>query len=505
MRTRTVVAAVIIVAGIGAGAYYASRLMRQPIEFEAPPPIVVEDVPDSIGPPAPSFVEAPILYDLSPAITTMEGAVPKRFGDLTQRLESPSNKRLHFAFVADRSPFQVAIDGQNVRISTTIEYEGRGWYKPPIGPEISAACGTGGVPRPRVRATLASQVKLTADWQLRTRTAIARLEPFSDEERDRCKVTIFRVDVTERVVAATRSALQKQLAALDANIARIDTRSRFVSWWQKMQQPIRLTDSIYLTLNPRGAQLGKVTSNERTVIANVGLLVQPRVITGPRPNDFTLITALPQLAFGEMPNVGLNVQMEGAFSYSVASALLRKALRGREISQAGRTIRIDNVQLTGIGGGQVALGVDVRGDTRGRVYFTGTPTIDTLSRQVVVPDLDYDVGSSNLLVQGLQWLKGDELRDFLRLRARLPDSSAVGALVPLAERGMNRRLADGVILRAKITDARGLRAHATTADLRVYAVARGNAHLAISKEIAKPAPPDTLRRPPKDPFKIPTP
>jgi hypothetical protein len=315
-------------------------------------------------------------------------------------------------------------------------------------------------------------------------------------------VTVFRIDVTERVVNATRQALETQLATLDKNMARVDTRSRFESWWRRLQLPIRLTDSIYLTLNPRGAQLGKVTNNERTLIANVGLLVQPQVITGPRPNDFAFIAPIPPLVFGEVPQMGLNVQLEGAFTYPVASSLLRKVLRGRELQQSGRTIRIADVALFGIGGGQVALLVDVRGGTSGRIYFTGTPTIDTATKQVVVPDLDYDVGSSNLLVRGLQWLKGEELRDFLRLRARLPDSSAVGALVPLAERGMNRQLADGVVLRAKISEARGLRAHATTKDLRVFALAKGSARLAISRDIGKPAS-DTTKHPPKDPFKLP--
>ncbi|MFN8582290.1 MAG: DUF4403 family protein [Gemmatimonadaceae bacterium] len=502
MIRRALIVGGAIAAVLAGGGYYAYSLLRDPIEFEAPPPVIVEDLPDSIGSPAPSFVEAPILYDLAPAIAKLEAAVPRTFGDINARVPSTSNKRLTFAFAASRAPFQVSIQGLNVRISTVIDYEGRGWYRPPVGPEVSAACGTGGVPRPRIRAELLSRVKLTADWRLATRTSLVRLEPFSAIERDRCKVTVFRVDVTERVVSATRGALEKQLAALDANIARIDTRARFSSWWQKMQVPIRLTDSIYLTLNPHGAQLGKVTSNERTVVANVGLLVQPRVVTGARPNDFALMTPIPELAFGEMPPIGLNVALEGAFTYPVASSLLRKALRGKELSQSGRRISIANVELTGIGGGQVALRVDVRGDTRGRVYFTGTPTIDTVTRQVVVPDLAYDVGSSNLLVRGLQWLKGDDLRDFLRARARIPDSAAVGALVPLAERGMNRQLADGVILRASIKAARGLRARATTTDLRVYAVATGFAHLAISKEIGTPTP-DSTRPRPSDPFKLP--
>lgn len=502
MRIRTgLILAAIVVLAAGGGAY-AYRAFRQPIEFEAPPPMVVEDVPDSVAAPPPSFVEAPVLYDLAPAIATLESAVPASFGNIDERMQAGANKRMKFAFEARRSPFQVTIDGLNVRISTTVEYQGRGWYKPIVGPEVSAACGTGEVQRPRVRAALVARVNLTPDWRLRTVTSVAQLAPFSDDPRDRCRVTVFRIDVTQRVLDATRQALQKQLATLDRNLARIDTRSRFESWWRRLQLPIRLTDSIYLTLNPRGAQLGQVTSNERTVIANVGLLVQPQVVTGARPNDFEYIAPIPRLVFGDMPPMGLNVQLEGAFTYPVASSLLRKALRGRELNQAGRSIRIEDVALSGIGGGQVALRVDVGGDTRGRVYFTGTPMIDTTTRQVYVPDLNYDVGSSNLLVRGLQWLKGDDLRDFLRLRARLPDSSAVGKLVPLAERGMNRQLTDGVVLRARIAEARALRARATTADLRVYAVAKGSAQLAISREVAT-APPDTTKHEPNDPFKLP--
>ena len=74
-----------------------------------------------------------------------------------------------------RSPFRVRVTGQTLSISADVEYQGRVWYRPPIGPELSAGCGVGDAPRPRVRATLVSTGRLTPRWQLRTRTRVLRL------------------------------------------------------------------------------------------------------------------------------------------------------------------------------------------------------------------------------------------------------------------------------------------------------------------------------------------
>ena len=51
-------------------------------------------------------------------------------------------------------------------VSSVIEYEGRGWYDPLIGPEVSAACGTDIVERPRARVRLESTLRLDESWGL---------------------------------------------------------------------------------------------------------------------------------------------------------------------------------------------------------------------------------------------------------------------------------------------------------------------------------------------------
>ncbi len=82
---------------------------------------------------------------------------------------------------------------------------------------------------------------------------------------------------------------------------------------------------------------------------------------------------------------------------------MRKALVGKVIRMAWRRARIEDTTLRGIGSGRVALGVTLSGAVQGRVFFTGTPRLDLATRQLTVPDLDFDVGSTDLPAGGHWW------------------------------------------------------------------------------------------------------
>ncbi len=467
----------ILIAALAIQAYRG----RLPVRVDAPAPAITADLPDPLPELPQSVIDAPISYDLGPAVTALEAAVPRQIGDIASRVQAGANTRAHFAFAASRGPFRVDIDSLTIRISSIVEYEGRGWYRPLIGPTVSAACGTAGVPRPRLRVTLVSSARLTSDWRLRTKTRIAELAPMTADTRDKCRITIFRIDITNRLINAVNGLMQRQLSTLDGNIGRLDTPHRFQTWWNTMQRPIRLSDSIWFTINPRSAQLGSVTRDSGKVVANLRLGAAPRIVTGPRPPDSALLSAIPLLQFGGVPEEGLHVPLEATFTYPVATSLVRKALVGRSIDVTRRRIRIEDARLLGIGGGRVALGVHFGGAVNGTVYLTGTPRLDTVTRQVHVPDLEYDVGSARLLVRGVEWVRDVNVRDFLRKQARIPDSEALERLRVLAEKGMNRELAPGVTLVARIAATRALGVHATTKELRVRALATGEARLAIRK------------------------
>lgn len=493
VRRRILYALLVI---IGVAGWYVFRTLTSPLTIDAPPPVVLPDLADSIAPIPASVVEAPITYDMSGAMDSLERAIPRKYGDITQRLQAGTNRRAHFAFSVARSPFRLRLDGRTVSLSTIIEYEARGWYLPLIGPEMSAACGTGGVPRPRVAATLISSAEITPDWRLRTRTRIGKLEPVTDSARDRCRVTVFRIDVTDRVIAATRNLLEQGLGAIDEGVARWDSRARFEQLWRQLQRPIRFTDSVYMLMAPYSAQLGPITANRDTVIARLRLVASPRVVTGPYPNEFELMKPLPRLGPRSRVGDGAHVQLEGSLAYPVARALLSRVLVGREFQQAGRRLKVDDIDVMGIGGGRVGLGITVSGAVHGRLWFTGTPALDRERRELRVPDLDVDVGSANLLVRGFEWLKGEEMRNFLRARARVSEAELIGRLSQMAEQGINRTLTEGIVLSGQIQRAEATSVRASVANLRVRALAEANIRLSISKAPSLPRPPAPPRSAP---------
>jgi hypothetical protein len=480
-----VFAGLALLVAAAAGVYVWGRISR-PLVLDAPPPRVVADLRDAHPTVPVSVIEALVTYNLGTAVDSLEAAVPRTYGDIEDRLPVGRSTRASYAYALRRSPFRVGVDGQSLSISTDVEYEGRVWYRTSVGPVLSAGCGTGDAPRPRVRATLVSTGRLTPRWQLLTSTRVVRLEPYSDEPRDRCRLTLLRIDVTDRVIKATRRMLEQNLQEFDRSVSRWPVRTRFVKLWGQLQRPIRLTEGIHLEINPRTAQLGSVDAVGDTVMARLRLTASPRVVTDVLSVD---VHPLPPLrTTGDVGN-GAHVVMEASCTYPVATDLLRRALVGRSVVRLGRRIWIQDVSLTGIGGGRVALGVTLAGHVRGRLYFTGTASLDSVHHQINVPDLDYDVGTAQMLVQGFGWLRGVDLRSFLRDRARLPDSAVVGRLRGLAENGINRTLAPGVTLSGRIYDARGMSVRATTQGIRVRAVADAEFKLAIDRAPTMPRPP----------------
>ena len=464
--------------------------------IQAPAPTVLADDSSAVAPLPSSVVESEIRYDLQPALVALEKSVPRAFGDMQEHLPVPGNSRAHFSFAATRGPFSISVDSERVTVSAVIEYEGRGYYKPFIGPEVSAACGTGGVPRPRARIRMESTIALKENWSLSAKSRLTRVAAYSAEPRDKCTVTLFHIDVTEKVMKATRAQLEKQLKTLDAALASVNTKKRFEQWWRSIERPIRLADSVYFTINPQSVQLGSIQVDSGFAIAHLRLEAVPRIKTGYRPNDFDLFTELPPLKSGKVHGKGLRVTLEAEFGYDIANALLERALVGKKVDVGDRRFQINEVALSGIGAGRVALRIRFDGSAKGIVYFVGTPVYDNAADQLAVPDLSYDLNTSSLLVRGVAFLGDKRIVNYLRDKARFPIEGQLDRLRTLAASGMNRQLSEGVSLISTLDRAENVSVRATIKSLRVRADAGGAIRLDIARPLTAKKMSAGKRRPP---------
>jgi hypothetical protein len=442
----------------------------------APPvPVATGTWQDTLPPVPTSYLDVPVRYDLAPAMKWLESQVPTAFGDLEERQEIPGKKRMHYAYAADRGPFRLSVDGRTATLRADVSYRVKAWYDPPVLPEISAKCGDD-ERQPRARLTVATTVQLTSGWTLRPRTRAA-LAPLANPELDRCKVTFLRVDVTDKVMGAAQAALQRKLTSLDAGIAAFDLPDESRRLWGVLGSPLKLTDSLWLVINPSTVRIGLLKMSGDTLVTTVGLSANPRVIGGPRPDITLPPMPAPQDSTSRPPV--LHLLTEGRLPYDVASSILTKELRGTVIKVARQRLVLDSLHLIGVGDGRVAVGLGVHGSAKGVLYAVGRPAYDTETAELYMPDLVYDVGTRDLLTGTLAWLAGGQIEELLRTRVRIKLGPVLADGQKLLEKNLNRDLAEGVHLSMDVQSGRVLAVRAAPKALLVRAVASGQGELVL--------------------------
>ncbi|MFN0177386.1 MAG: DUF4403 family protein [Gemmatimonadales bacterium] len=425
-----------------------------------------------------TILDVPMLLDLAAAVKLMEDALPAKIGNIEERQDVPGNDRGKFAFELWREPFQVTVRADTFLVSSIIHYQGKGWYDPPIGPEIGGSCGTKGE-EPRARLVLAVRPELSQNWELIAKPTLRFLGPLTKTERDQCEVSFLKFDVTSKVLTAARSAVRAQLPQIAAELAALDVKAEFAKVWREIQKPIRLADSVWLTLQPQAIRMGRVSGTGSMVGTTVGIDAEPRIEAGERP--LSPERPLPPLTAAAPEETGLAVLIEARIAYDVIDRELSTALVGKEIKAPGGVVRIEEIGAFGIGKGRLALGIRFGGTSEGQIYFIGTPKFDTATGTISVPDLDYEASTASLLVKGLAWLKAGDIRDYLRTMAIFPSADALVRITDLAAKGMNRELIPGISISASFNRTDVLRILPRADQLVIQARASGQAALHITE------------------------
>jgi hypothetical protein len=442
-----------------------------PRDLDPGPPLLL---PDSSVPPSPplSTISVPLDIPVGVLADLLEDALPRSVGTLDSMLPAPREGRRHVAFALDRGPFQVEFHGQEARIQTTIGYALQVAYDVPALPDLGGSCGTGSSPRPRLRVAIASPVSIDRDWTLRTRARVESVRAASAEPRDRCEVTLFGLDVTDDVVAASRAFVDEHLDAIDRSAARVDTRSRFVEWWGRLREPIQLEDSLWLAIGPESLRRGPLHGTGDTVEVDLALGARPRIVYGARPRG--RLAPLPPLDTGAVePRLDLLIDARAA--YPAISDFLTERLGGSSVELGDRVIHIRALRIYGIGAGRLALELRLDGEVAGTLYLTGTPVIDPENGSISIPDLEFDEATRRELFPFLPELAARPLRDFLRGKAVWPSEPAVAWLTQWLAIGLNRYLSNDLGITGIVDDMEIVAAYALREALFVRIAARGRA------------------------------
>ena len=430
---------------------------------------------------APSYVSAPVVFDLRPLLSELEATVPRTFGSIEKSKRIQINKGPS-AWVAPeirRGNFAFAFKDNEVQVSTILEYRAKVWVKPLLF-EQSVSCGMD-KERPRIRLTLATKYDLDEHWHIRTTSRVVNLEPVSQEERDQCEVSIAKINVTGKVVGAARGALDGMLKKADQRLSRITIQKPISGIWYKLQNPISIAKgTLFLEINPKNISLGPIKAEDSSLVARLDLLAAPRLVSGEKPvNDSIPLPPLGRTTSGTDTAV---VLVEGVLAYAAANELLGKAIEGKKFGRWWSRLTVEDVTLLPAGKGKIVLAVRVKGRINGTLYALGTPEYDAPTDMITVPDLAFDVKTQGALRGVAGWLANGPFLGDIRNLAKIPASKLLENVVEIANRELNRELSKGVLLRGQLDQATARNVLATQRGLVARAHATGRLWVEISKD-----------------------
>ncbi len=170
------------------------------------------------------------------------------------------------------------------------------------------------------------------------------MQSFTDTERDQCRVTVFNIDVTDKVVNAITPLLAERLPAVDRKVYAFDSRAKVERWYNMLNRSIRISDSLWLVISPDQVRLGGLRL-EDSALADVRLYARPTLAYGPKPADVT--TTLPPLQYHQSHGGGTATELEGLDAgYDNASKLITKQLKGRGVTRYGRRVQVKSGRVS---------------------------------------------------------------------------------------------------------------------------------------------------------------
>jgi hypothetical protein len=479
-----------------------------------PPPVPPLPAPQ-VEPPkvVTSGIRLPVSANV-PNLNVVENEVCDFYkGHVTQiEIFPPIQANADFEIWRDK-PLDIRLSGNTLTAKMHAYYWilGEVWV---LGIPIAGQCGAQG-PSPlfgdeetrEVNVTANSRVRWHPQWHITTQTTI---EPFQNVNR--CVVTNANKDITDHFNKAGEGFLRGAAAKFDQRIAEITNfKDKASEMWSKLQEPISIGNRAWLMVQPEKAGAGEINvtaGTPQTAETVFGLTSQPKVVFGDQPSG-TAIPLPPLEPLTPGPN-GFDVNTDVEMTFEEANRILQDpgtGVMGATFTSGRRELKIVGARVYGTGPRLAVelevVGRAIRGDEppvedvvtaikvaynrvryffekkfyklKGKVYLVGTPQYLTDRREIVFPDLEYDIQTRNVIVKIANWILKTRLTEQLRANVKMPLGDKLDSVKNRLSAGLNRELGPNARLSGNVESLTVERVYLSDAALQGRVNLRGNA------------------------------
>lgn len=307
-------------------------------------------------------------------------------------------------------------------------------------PRVHASCGVGEKLRD-IEIGYTSSIAINKNWEFVSTTKLNKIDP-----KDPCKVTFVKYDATDLLVDELRPLLKGYEKDIDSSLQSVNLKETIQEVWNSIEEPFDLEGYGYLYLNPNAIALDKLTFDDKEVQVNLQMELHPK---GTLVKDTNYLTPVPNLSEYKSSG-GFELTIDIGAPYDSLNKILQKELVGKVIELDKRIVRFENVKVHSTQDQRLNIEVEISGTKKGTLFFTGTPVFHSITQEISIPDLTFDVKTRSVLLKSAKWLFSDRIEKELRKAATFNFTQQLEDIKSTLSKELNSEIEPGVFLNGNI-------------------------------------------------------
>lgn len=424
-----------------------------------------------------SEIDIPVTADLSSYVSKAEDAVPPQMSGHEEPCQG-----VRYSYLFKRSRLEIQGAGKSLSLCVRGDYSIDVTYCAVcfaghcVVPKIGGSCGVN-EPLRQIDISYSSSIDLLKNYRLKSTTTLVKLQPIN-----RCTVTVLGIDATDRVIKFVKKRLEDLGKSVDKRIDDLDFKPIVQTAWNKVSTEIKLGNLGYMAINPKALRLSALNFDGSTLRMSVGLTANPTITT---ESAQLPITEVPDLS-DFTPGNGFNIYLDLSAGYDTLSKYLDRKVAGTVIKIGHKRFVINKANVYGIGNQKIVVAVDFKGRRRGQIFLTGTPSYNSITHELTVPDLDFDINTKEVLLRMAKWIFSNKINSALREKAKFDFSSVIASAKQKLHEELNQDLADNIKISGDLNDLNIQDIYPENSRLLLRSLANGRVSLTITTPDSTP-------------------
>jgi hypothetical protein len=281
---------------------------------------------------------------------------------------------------------------------------------------------------------LVSEIAIDANWKPILKTKFRSLKW---EETPELKIGFVKINLTKPVENALADKMPVLLKKIDS-IAheKVNLRKKIAKIWSNLQKPVLVNkeyEKIWLVAEPKSISLEKINAHEGMIHLNTEIKSMLNFHFNDEPKVKNI--PLPKLKHKKSKSDEFDIYLLAKVPFEEMRQKALREVKGKEFSFKDYSATLSDLTIEGTENGLLVM-IEVTGDAKGKLYFTGIPKYDSISTEIKIDNFDFDVNTESVLATSADWLLHDDVKTMIQKELHVQLKPFSDKLPELIEHGI---------------------------------------------------------------------